>query len=150
MQYIFFAIIISKFQRKISKVMSVPDVGAPLKLIMTKKEAQRRAYSQGLKNIRTWEPSSQKFFRLESCAENFPENISTFWDHSVYSIGIFLLYLAYILHHAHAKIKNIGTIIMCNWFCYFCTCKRCKSHRKFRAFGHAGSKKDKFFFNPWI
>jgi hypothetical protein len=34
--------------------------------------------SRGGKSIGTWEPSSQKFFMVESFPENFPENISTF------------------------------------------------------------------------
>ncbi len=33
---------------------------------------------RGGKSIGTWEPSSQKFFGVESFPENFPENVSTF------------------------------------------------------------------------
>ena len=33
-------------------------------------------------------------------------------------------------------------------FCYFCSCKHCKFHRKFRAFV-PGFQKETIFFNPW-
>jgi hypothetical protein len=51
------------------------------------------------------EPGSQKFFWVASFAENFPENISTFWDNSVYSTyKLQLLYFIYTVHtikHLH-------------------------------------------------
>jgi hypothetical protein len=47
---------------------------------------------------------NQKFFWVESFAENFPENISTFWDNSVYST--YKLQLFYFIYTVHTNISS--------------------------------------------
>jgi hypothetical protein len=61
-------------------------------------------FLRGGKSIGTWESSSQKVFWVESFADNFPENISTFWDNSVYST--YKLQLFYFIYTVHANISS--------------------------------------------
>ena len=65
-------------------------------------------HARGGKSIGTWELRSQKFFWVESFAENFPEKISTFWDNFVYSTyKLQLFYFIYIVHTNISTLLNI-------------------------------------------
>jgi hypothetical protein len=63
---------------------------------------------QGWKKYRNLGTSSQKCFWVESFAENFPENISTFWDNSVYST--YKLQLFYFIYTVHANVSTLLNI----------------------------------------